>query len=484
VSLGYGGYGSCVVLTATGNVVVAGTPLSGVSGDTPIWGTVFYTPAGTALWTNRFAPSGGSPKALVLDAQNNIIVGGEYTNAWAIVKYSGSGVPLWTNFYVIPNNGYGTIDDLAVDASGNIFAAGVEGTMGVPGSYNFAMIEYSAAGVPIWTNFYGAAKVSPQQHTGSYDPYSSLTLDAGGNIIFFCQQTNTTATHSFNCAQVRYSSTGAPLDTNLFLVPVTSTYAGMARDAAGNVFINAGSMTLAYNSTGVPLWTNSIPNALTSDTYVNLNIVAVDKQGSVFATDYVSSNSDDYVTVKYSNAGVPLWTNYYNGPGNNKDMPNALVLDKSGNVYVTGTTVEGFTFSATIKYSNDGVPLWTNICSTYSTNAPLTPYGPFSAYAMAVDNSAGNLYVTGGAGGICTVKYSGPPPPLSFMSANSGFGFAGGQFSLLLAGPPGSNAVISGSSDLQTWVPLITNPLTGGTFMFTDTLATNYLQRYYRAVLQ
>jgi len=41
------------------------------------------------------------------------------------------------------------------------------------------------------------------------------------------------------------------------------------------------------------------------------------------------------VTVAYSNSGLPLWTNRYNGPGNWEDYPLAIAVDKSGNVFVT-----------------------------------------------------------------------------------------------------------------------------------------------------
>ena len=63
-----------------------------------------------------------------------------------------------------------------------------------------------------------------------------------------------------------------------------------------------------------------------------------------------------------------------------------------------------------------------------------------------------------------------------------------GQFYSTLIGPAGSNAVISANSNLdlnpQAWTPLVTNVLTAGTLNFTDTLATNFLRRYYRATLQ
>ena len=68
------------------------------------------------------------------------------------------------------------------------------------------------------------------------------------------------------------------------------------------------------------------------------------------------------MTIKYSSAGLPLWTNRYNGPGNDHDCANALAVDASNNVIVTGYSMSntgGYGY-ATIKYSSAGVPLWTN----------------------------------------------------------------------------------------------------------------------------
>ena len=76
-----------------------------------------------------------------------------------------------------------------------------------------------------------------------------------------------------------------------------------------------------------------------------------------------------------------------------------------------------------------------------------------------------------------------PPLALTFTGTNGAAGFGGGPFSFWITGPPGSNVVIAASTDLQTWIPLTTNPLGAG-FTFTDALATNYLRRFYRATLQ
>ena len=124
-----------------------------------------------------------------------------------------------------------------------------------------------------------------------------------------------------------------------------------------------------------------------------------------------TSSSLDYAIVKYSNAGVPLWTNRYNGPGNHNDEATAIAVDSSGNVFVTGYSYDSsLTYSsyATVKYSSAGVPLWTR---RYAGPRTAGTSGDF-AYAVAVDSS-GNAFITGTSGnGSATMAYSSAGVPL------------------------------------------------------------------------
>ena len=114
----------------------------------------------------------------------------------------------------------------------------------------------------------------------------------------------------------------------------------------------------------------------------------------------------DYVTIAYSGAGVPLWTNRYDGPGNDQDIAKAVAVDANGNVFVTGSSYgsgDNHWDYATIAYSGAGLPLWTN-----RYNGPAN--GDDAACAVAVDAS-GNVFVTGSSRGslddfdFVTVKY-------------------------------------------------------------------------------
>src|SRR5882724_5895420 len=92
------------------------------------------------------------------------------------------------------------------------------------------------------------------------------------------------------------------------------------------------------------------------------NAVAVDGSNNVIVTGSSSNGTnDDYATIQYSSAGVPLWTNRYDGPGNGIDSASAVVVDGSNNVIVTGYSFNGTNDDyLTIEYSSAGVPLWTN----------------------------------------------------------------------------------------------------------------------------
>ena len=170
----------------------------------------------------------------------------------------------------------------------------------------------------------------------------------------------------------------------------------MAVDGSNNVIVtgytylnstNTDYVTIKYSSAGVPLWTNRYngPGNGEDDAWA----VAVDGSNNVIVTgqSYGSSSSSDYATIKYSSGGVPLWTNRYNGPGNGLDYAYAVAMDSSNNVIVTGRSLGSSVDYATIKYSSAGVPLWTN-----RYNGP----GNFSDYAEAVVvDSSNNVVVTG-----------------------------------------------------------------------------------------
>ncbi len=185
----------------------------------------------------------------------------------------------------------------------------------------------------------------------------------------------------------RYNGTGNGADSAKAIVVDNSGYVYVTGESYGGSVPSTDIVTIKYNpSNGETLWVRRYNN-----TTERAQAIAVDGSGNVYVTGATYVSNGDWVTVKYNSSGVQQWAKIYNGPGNGSDMPYAIAVDGSGNVYVTGYLRVGSDKNAdfaTIKYNpSNGDTLWVR---TY--NGPGN--GGDAANAIAVDGS-GNVYVTG-----------------------------------------------------------------------------------------
>ena len=74
--------------------------------------------------------------------------------------------------------------------------------------------------------------------------------------------------------------------------------------------------------------------------------------------------------------------------------------------------------------------------------------------------------------------------PLSFNPSLAGMHWTSHGFQLQLDGLAGSGLVIYASTNLESWLPIYTNPTASGSIQFLDSNATNFPSRYYRAAEQ
>lgn len=140
--------------------------------------------------------------------------------------------------------------------------------------------------------------------------------------------------------------------------------------------------------------------------------VATDDEGNVYVggvTVKYSTNTSDYLIIKYNPAGEQLWYQTYNGAGNNEDMVTAIAVDDVGDVYLTGASDQGATDKdfVTQKYTSGGSLVWTGIYSGLGQDD--------TDWARDIEvGDDGYVYVTGSSAGysssmwtdFATIKYS------------------------------------------------------------------------------
>lgn len=358
---------------------------------------------GLPLWTNR-CKTEGMPQSIAVDCNSAVLVGGNDL----VVKYSNSGVPLWTNRH----EPLGGVSDqlLVTDSLGNVIVTGIGAGEGT--GDDFATIKYSSAGLPLWTNRYAGDSYG-------YDWPRALTADGNGNVFVTGFSDDGAFTEDF--LTIGYSSSGVPLWTNRFGGPNSGVDqpTGIAVDGNGNVFVTGFSRwfqfrsyftTIKYSGAGVPLWTNRYGYG--PDDAARGNAIAIDRDGNILVTGSSYDLGTDYVTIKYSNDGISLWTNRYNGSGNFNDEGLAVGTDGNGQVFVTGISVNdhGGMDYVTLAYSSSGSPLWTNYYGE--------PFDGGRPAVLVVDES-GNVIVSGASAktsgsyfDFLTIKYSNAGIPL------------------------------------------------------------------------
>jgi hypothetical protein len=177
---------------------------------------------------------------------------------------------------------------------------------------------------------------------------------------------------------------------------------------------------------------------------------------------------------------VQAWVQRYNGTGNGDDGATAVAADHNNNVIVTGLSASTNVWPdynydyATIKYSSDGVPLWTNRYNGPGNDDDV-------AHAIAVDAS-NNVIVTGGSTGsggdsdFATIKYICVPSPVM-----TGLSRTNGTFQLRVDEvlQPGT-LVIEASTNLTGWGGIFTNTTPTNVLFYTDPDAGSHLWRFYR----
>jgi uncharacterized delta-60 repeat protein len=319
----------------------------------------------------------------------------------------GSVTEAWVRRIDGPVHGSDHGHDVAIDSAGNVLVTGWIET--AAGNEDCHTVKYSPQGDLLWENTYAGS-------ANGVDYGYALTVDQNDNtyVAGFGNGDNPT---TFDIFVLKYDGDGNAAWTQRWTSPITnySAYAySIAVDNQGNVFTTGFTsdgftdgefITLKFNSSGTLQWATPYNGSTSSIDYANC--IVVDSDGNSYITGWSggANNLHDMTTIKYDPDGNELWVKRYNGTANDNDYAYWLALDPSGNVYVTGQSVETGSDNdiTTIKYSPNGDEIWIR-----HYDGPANGYD--AGQGIAVDG-AGNAYITGNhttATGLecVTLKYS------------------------------------------------------------------------------
>lgn len=137
-----------IELDSYGNVYVTGE--SPGSDDSDV-ATVRYSNSGAQLWVARYDLSGWTiefPTDIGIGPDGSIYVAGEAENDLLILKYQSSGTLTWSCAYAWPYGGEDCANALAINASGDVFAAGY--CLNGQNDTDFLTVRYSSSGQFTW----------------------------------------------------------------------------------------------------------------------------------------------------------------------------------------------------------------------------------------------------------------------------------------------------------------------------------------------
>lgn len=389
-----------MVIDAAGNVYVTGLG-QGTSGNFDFV-TIKYDNNGNQQWVAQYnGPGNGLDEAhaIAVDASGNVYVTGwSYGNAttgfdYATVKYNSAGAQQWASRYNNTTNGTDEAWDIGVDNSGNVY---VTGTSDGSGSNSAATtIKYNSAGAQQWAIRYDGAG-------GNIDATYALYVNPITGESYVTGYSYISAAIGFNYITIMYTTAGTQQWATQYNGPDTKydEARAIAVDASGNVYVTGYSQTavltdydyatVKYNSTGVEQWAQRYNG--TGNDLDRANAITLDATGNVIVTGLsvgAGTAAQDIVTIKYNNSGTQQWLNRYNGSSNGYDEGKGVSTDASGAIYITGYSFTSGSNNdyTTIKYDASGVQEWITKYNGTGNNSD-------QAAAIAIDN-IGNVYVSG-----------------------------------------------------------------------------------------
>ena len=336
--------------------------------------TVKYSPGGRQLHAARYngAPGGDDvPSGIVLDRRGDVYVVGysavstQFNYDFVTIKYDSTLTQQWIRVYTGQGNfGLDAAYAVAADSLGNVYATGESFEPATDS--DIVTVKYNSAGVFQWAERYNGIG-------NAGDAGNAITIDRSGFVYITGITQRSPSGGDMDLTTIKYDSNGVAQWAQIYDGPAGGNDGGIAvgLDSAGNVYVAGFSTgigsafdftTVKYaGSDGHQLWLRTYDPERANDA---AKALVVDGSDNVIVTGFatITGTESDYATIKYDSAGNQLWLRTYDGPVGGFDEAQSAVLDRDGNVYITGysdggTGLVNYDY-ATIRYDAAGNQQW------------------------------------------------------------------------------------------------------------------------------
>ncbi|HEY3169506.1 MAG TPA: hypothetical protein VGK08_00755 [Thermoanaerobaculia bacterium] len=403
---------------------------------------------GTQIWARRMSGNNSFDNALAnsiaVDGQGNVVVagsfersvdfgGGNLTSAGGddvfVAKFSSSGAYLWARRFGGSSDDF--CESVTVDGAGDIVLAGYfngsadfgSGLLTSAGGTDIFLAKYSSAGSPLWSRRFGSTSTDralsvDADNSNNYvvAGYMVGTVDFGGGPL--------TSAGLADVFVAKYSSAGVHVWSRRFGGASSDVAQAVAVDSGGNVAVtgyfqgtaNFGGQNLnsagandafaaRYDVNGGHVW--SVAWGASSED--RGSGVATDSQGNVVVTGtftnavnfgggaIANSGGADIFLVKYSAAGAHVWSRGFGTTASISEMSNAVGVDGSDNVLLTGSIVGSVDFGGGPLVGNGSYDVFIAKFRSDASHVWSKRYGALyddHGWGITAD-SAGNVVSTG-----------------------------------------------------------------------------------------
>lgn len=408
-----------IVVDDEGNVYITG--YTDMTGDNLDYVTIKYSPEGKMKWLKQY----GTPRtvwgismdqahAIALDKDANVYVtgwsSGNVRTDYATIKYNSAGKQMWLTTYTGKSNLNDEAYWIALDNIGNVYVTGWSYGNLITSKDLLTTVKYNSLGKRKWIfTFDEKSNVITQPR--------HLKCDDAGNVYVVGGSADFSG-GAFDYSIVKIDSSGGLKWAVTYDGPVNENDIAecVAIDHEGNVYVTGVSTTskkkgkevfatIKYSPLGEKKW-EAIYSGPTDKYQAYATRIDLDAKGNLYVGGGVkqSTKSENIALVKYDPNGVQQWVSIYTGP-ESYDKIQDMVVAKSGNVYITGSSEGGSTDNdiITIKYDNTGNKSWE---MRYNGPKDGNDYGA----AITIDKNE-TVYVTGvvkakkAKDDIITIKY-------------------------------------------------------------------------------